>query len=186
MLVYVGHNLARRVVGLGLRGEIQDHLLIIGRDLFKLALRVDGLVPVEELRGHGHLHFLGDADHSDPKIEEKGLLHLWGKASFFQVFGEKSREKLLDPLQISGFYEAREFGLHRGRIVVNLRLACNIGIKTDRIGRRSHGNLFHGGDGLRVGEGDIHGICVKISAGNPDLSGKLVEGVIEGRLKALF
>lgn len=29
VLVYVGHNLARRVVGLGLRGEILYHLFII-------------------------------------------------------------------------------------------------------------------------------------------------------------
>ena len=86
MLVYVGHNLARRVVGLGLRGEIQDHLLIIGRDLFKLALRVDGLVPVEELRGHGHLHFLGDTDDADPKIEEESFLKLRSQVSFFQIF----------------------------------------------------------------------------------------------------
>ena len=66
----------------------------------------------------------------------KDLLHLWGKASFFQVFGEKSREHFLDALIVPGFHQAGELRLCRGRIVVNLRFAGNIGVEADRVGGR--------------------------------------------------
>ena len=61
----------------------------------------------------------------------KGLLHLWGKASFFKVFGEKSREHFLDALIVPGFHQAGELRICRGRIVVNLRFAGNIGVEAE-------------------------------------------------------